>query len=87
MVGVRCAVCKEGFSVMDAEQYFDKKTKITTYLCKEHLTHCPSHFIHLPWELNGATDVCVICEKTGGKCARNNSIKPMEKTEISQNLV
>ena len=87
MVGVRCAVCKEGFSVMEAEQYYDKKTKITTYLCKEHLRYCPSHFIHLPWELDGATDGCVICQKTGGKCAKDKSIKPRRKPQMSQNLI
>ncbi len=86
MVGVRCAFCKEGFSVMEAEQYYDKKTKITTYLCKDHLSYCPSHFIHLPWELDNVKEVCLICQKTGGKCARNKSTTYNEKTEISQNL-
>ena len=72
MVGFQCAYCHAGFSVMDVEQYFNKKTNKNTFLCKSHLSSCPPYFIHLPWD-DVEGQQCLICKKTGGKCYTGNS--------------
>ena len=55
-----CQICLYGHSALNVEQFKNRKTKKTIYLCKSHLKYRTKDLIHMPW-LSSDDKECTIC--------------------------